>query len=62
MAVAGAEKKADYDGWAKGRTMRYVIGVCLLTGFLIWDAASNNGRFLEYTVLELKRVTTMLGV
>ena len=41
--------------------MRYVIGVCLVTGFLIWDAAYNQGRFLESTVLEVKRITTMLG-
>lgn len=41
--------------------MRYVIGVCLLTGFLVWDAASNDGRILDSTVRELKRITAMVG-
>lgn len=41
--------------------MRYVIGVCLVTGFLVWDATSNNGRYLEYTVRELQRLTAMVG-
>lgn len=41
--------------------MRYVIGVCLLTGFLIWDATSNEGRFLTYTVLEMRRLTSLVG-
>ncbi len=41
--------------------MRYVIGVCLVTGFLIWDAASNDGRFFDYTVKEVHRLTTMVG-
>jgi hypothetical protein len=40
--------------------MRYVIGVCLVTGFLIWDAASNEGRYLDSTVRELHRLTSML--
>jgi hypothetical protein len=41
--------------------MRYVIGVCLFTGFLVWDATSNDGRFLDYTVRELKRITALVG-
>ena len=41
--------------------MRYVIGVCLVTGFLIWDAASNDGRFLGYTVREVHRLTAMVS-
>ena len=42
--------------------MRYVIGVCLVTGFLVWDAASNDGRFLNYAVHELRRITALVGV
>jgi hypothetical protein len=41
--------------------MRYVIGVCLVTGFLIWDATANEGRFLDTTVRELKRITSLVG-
>jgi hypothetical protein len=40
--------------------MRYVIGVCLVTGFLVWDAASNDGRFLGSTVRELSRLAAMV--
>ena len=42
--------------------MRYVIAVCLLTGLIVWDAASNNSKLLSGTIYELKRVTGMLGV
>jgi hypothetical protein len=48
----------DHQG---GTTMRYVIGVCLVTGFLIWDATANEGRFLDSTVRELKRITSLVG-
>ena len=40
--------------------MRYVIGVCLITGFLVWDAASNEGRLLGYTVQEMTRLAAMV--
>ena len=57
--VACRPQKADYPGQGN-KKMRYVIGVCLVTGFLIWDAASNEGRFLDSTVRELHRLTSML--
>jgi hypothetical protein len=41
--------------------MRYVIGVCLVAGFLIWDAGYNDGRYISNTVNELKRLTAMVG-
>lgn len=41
--------------------MRYVIGVCLVAGFLIWDGAYNEGRYVSYAVFELKRLTAMVG-
>ena len=40
--------------------MRYVIGVCLVTGFLVWDAASNDGRYVNYTVREVNRLVAMV--
>ena len=42
--------------------MRYVIAVCLITIFLIWDASANDGRYLDYAVRELKRITGLVGV
>ncbi len=41
--------------------MRYVIGICLVTGFLFWDFWYNGGRYTSYTVMELKRLTAMVG-
>ncbi len=41
--------------------MRYVIGICIVAGFLIWDAGYNEGRYISYTVKELKRVTALVG-
>ncbi|WP_280954219.1 hypothetical protein [Kumtagia ephedrae] len=26
--------------------MRYVIGICILTGLIIWDGARYDGRYL----------------
>jgi hypothetical protein len=41
--------------------MRYVIGICIVAGFLIWDVGYNEGRFVNSTVMELKRLTAMVG-
>ena len=41
--------------------MRYVIGVCLVTGFLVWDGFYNDSRYVAYAVHELKRLTAMVG-
>ncbi|MEQ1953621.1 hypothetical protein [Mesorhizobium sp. CN2-181] len=27
--------------------MRYVIGVCILTGLIIWDGFRNDGHYLD---------------
>jgi hypothetical protein len=43
------------------QTMRYVIGICIVTGFLIWDAGYNEGRYLNNAVREIKRITSLVG-
>jgi hypothetical protein len=40
--------------------MRYVIGVCFVTGFLIWDGGYNEGRYLDSAVRELRRMTSFI--
>jgi hypothetical protein len=42
--------------------MRYVIGVLIVTGFLIWDGWRNDGRYLNAFVGELRRIVHMVGV
>jgi hypothetical protein len=41
--------------------MRYVIGICLVTAFLFWDFWYNEGQYITYTVMELRRLTAMVG-
>ncbi len=41
--------------------MRYVIAVCLLTGFIVWDAVKNDGRVLDASVRQVKHVLNMAG-
>lgn len=41
--------------------MRYVIAVCLLTGFLIWDGFVNDGHYLEVGVKQVKVVLNKFG-
>lgn len=41
--------------------MRYVIAVCLLTGFLIWDGFENDGRYLDVSVKQVKLVFNKFG-
>jgi hypothetical protein len=36
--------------------MRYVIVICAITFFLIWDGLYNQGRYLDSTVREVSRV------
>lgn len=43
------------------QTMRYVIGICIVAGFLIWDVGYNEGRYISSAVMELKRLTEMVG-
>ncbi|WP_352930351.1 hypothetical protein [Mesorhizobium sp. M0938] len=35
--------------------MRYVIVICAITFFLIWDGLYNQGRYLDTTVREITR-------
>jgi hypothetical protein len=36
--------------------MRYVIVICAITFFLIWDGLYNQGRYLDSTVREMSRI------
>lgn len=42
--------------------MRYVIGICLVTGFLIWDGYSNEGRYLDLLFRQLRYLMSLVGV
>lgn len=42
--------------------MRYVIGVCLLTGFIVWDAVRNDGHVLDMSVRQLRYVLNFFGM
>ena len=41
--------------------MRYVITVCLITGFLIWDGYSNDGHYVDMTVREIRNLMAVIG-
>ena len=36
--------------------MRYVIVICAVTFFLLWDGFYNQGRYLDTTVREMSRI------
>jgi hypothetical protein len=36
--------------------MRYVIVICSVTFFLIWDGLYNQGHYLDSTVREVARI------
>ncbi|MET0942708.1 MAG: hypothetical protein ABWY13_15215 [Mesorhizobium sp.] len=42
--------------------MRYVVAICLVTGFLIWDGYSNDGYYLDMSVREMRHLAAVLGV
>lgn len=42
--------------------MRYVIAICLVTVFVVWDVGANDGRYIRQTIAELKRIVSMVGV
>ena len=42
--------------------VRYVIAVCIVTGFLIWDGAYNNGHYLDMLVRELRNLARLVGI
>nr|WP_292772022.1 hypothetical protein [Mesorhizobium sp.] len=39
--------------------MRYVIVICAIAAFLIWDFGYNEGRYVGSAVLEVKRLVSM---
>lgn len=41
--------------------MRYVIAVCVVTGFLVWDGVYNNGHYLDMIVRELRHLASLVG-
>jgi hypothetical protein len=45
---------------ASGVGMRYVVGICLVTGFLIWDGGYNQGRYLDSGVRELRHILSLI--
>jgi hypothetical protein len=40
--------------------MRYVIGICLVTGFLLWDGGYNDGQYLDSFIRELRRIVSFV--
>ncbi len=40
--------------------MRYVIAICILAFFLIWDGLYNEGRYLDYSVKEVRHLVSMV--
>ena len=42
--------------------MRYVIGICIVAGFIIWDAGYNDAEYISYAVRELRRIMALVGV
>lgn len=42
--------------------MRYVIGVCILTGLIVWDAVYYDGRYLGYLVSGLNHLFRSFGI
>jgi hypothetical protein len=61
VVLACEPEKADVSRSTGSNAMRYVIGICIVTGFLIWDFGYNEGRYITYAVMELKRLTAMVG-
>ncbi|WP_246245605.1 hypothetical protein [Mesorhizobium zhangyense] len=41
--------------------MRYVVAVVIVTVFLIWDATSNQGRYLDHGVRLLRHAMSYFG-
>ena len=44
------------DALTLALAMRYVIVICAITFFLIWDGLYNQGRYLDTTVREMSRI------
>lgn len=36
--------------------MRYVIGVCILTGLIVWDGVYYDGRYLDGSIKMVKHM------
>ncbi|MEI5679759.1 MULTISPECIES: hypothetical protein [unclassified Mesorhizobium] len=41
--------------------MRYVVAVVIVTVLLIWDATSNQGRYLDHGVRLLRHAMSYFG-
>jgi hypothetical protein len=60
--IHGKDAGLDQNRYGYGRphaivlAMRYVIVIAAITFFLIWDGLYNQGRYLDTTVREVKRV------
>jgi hypothetical protein len=56
----GADQRRNHYGCshpdAVVLAMRYVIVICAVTFFLIWDGIYNQGRYLDTTVREITRI------
>lgn len=42
--------------------MRYVVVICIIAGFLIWDALSNRGHYLDQGVRVLRHAASYIGL
>lgn len=42
--------------------MRYVIAISVVTVFLIWDVSANDSRYIRQGVVQLKHITSMVGL
>jgi hypothetical protein len=41
--------------------VRYVIAICVVTGFLIWDGVYNGGYYLDMGVRQLRYLARLVG-
>ncbi|UVC13422.1 hypothetical protein IHQ72_22200 [Mesorhizobium onobrychidis] len=56
----GADQRRNHYGCSHPGAvviaMRYVIVICAVTFFLIWDGLYNQGHYLDTTVREITRI------
>jgi hypothetical protein len=57
-----AGKSAIFGAKVEGFGMRYVIAICVVTCFAIWDIGANDSHYIRKTVVELKRIVSMVGM
>ena len=58
MWSQGSKRHVDGEARRNALTwvMRYVIVIAAIAFFLIWDGLYNQGRYLDQTVRETKRI------